>query len=583
MFTNTITRVMLVSTLFIARQASTHDFTGQLYEASTGTADRPTLKGYITSFPVESAEHREARHKQIAERRSRPVVIVHRGAWAFVPENTMEAYAAAMDYGADGCEIDIRRTADGVLVMFHDDGMDRMTGGLGRINQHNYTELLAVEFRPRYRPKPDTRIPTFAAVLELARQRAMLLHLDVKEPGLEDDIAALLDAADMWDHIVEINEWNAKALRKHPNFHRLVYKPFGWQEGRMDMSPRMVREGLAKSGDMIMVDDPRVVARELKRQVRRVPLSNNLYAPLPRDIAAPTSPVDSFSPVAQLRLLANRVDSRSVDALGKLLAGGLSDRTDLKDDGPLQQKRARRILERAWAARKLGQLKDQSPRSVQRLEDLVTHRSLHRDWAYNGLDGAMAVRALGVLGKTESVPFLVQTFLSVDAELKKLVASPADYPYAWADYRMKREIICALGELPCAASKDFLNEYLAMDKEAASKFAPLLFEEATRAMLRQTVTAEELEGLLRSRHSAVRGTAILVCLDDPEPAVRSSANHIPSEAETPGVKPKVNRASLLYKTVPWTQELPRRVAIPTAPPLEGSTEDPPARQDRYAR
>jgi hypothetical protein len=82
------------------------------------------LKGYITSIAPESAKHREARHRKIARRRVGPVVIVHRGAWAFAPENTLEAYSAAMDYGADGCEIDIRRTADGVLVMFHDDGLD---------------------------------------------------------------------------------------------------------------------------------------------------------------------------------------------------------------------------------------------------------------------------------------------------------------------------------------------------------------------------------------------------------------------------------------------------------------------------
>jgi glycerophosphoryl diester phosphodiesterase len=163
----------------------------------------------------------------------------------------LEAYAAAMDYGADGCEIDIRRTADGVLVMFHDDGLERMTDALGPIHQYTYAELLAVKFRSAYGAQPETGIPTLAAVLELTRQRGMLLHLDVKEPGLEEEIARLLDAADMWDHVVEINEWNATALRQNPKAHRLAYKAFGWQEGRMDMNPEKVREGHAKPGNMI--------------------------------------------------------------------------------------------------------------------------------------------------------------------------------------------------------------------------------------------------------------------------------------------------------------------------------------------
>ena len=500
-------------------------------------ADAESLTGYITSVPSESSEDREARHKKIAERRAGPTVIVHRGAWAFAPENTLEAYAAAMDYGADGCEIDIRRTADGVLVMFHDDGLDRMTDALGPVNQYTYAELLEIEFRTGYRAKPGTRIPTLAAVLELARQRAMLLHLDVKEPGLEDDIAKLLDTADAWDHGVQINESNATELRRNPKAHCLAYKAFGWQEGRMDMNPVKVREGLAKPGDMIMVDDPRVAAHELKRKTLRVPLSDHLRASWssnPAAAVASQSDVNSLSPAAYLRSLANRVDSRSLDELGKLLAADLPQPTDLEGDTAIQQQRARRILERAWAAKQIGQLGKKSTRAVRLLEELVAHRSLHPNWAYNGLDGAMAARALGVLGATESVPFLVQTLLAVDPELKKMVKPPTSYSYVWADYRMKREIICALGELPCEASRKFLREYVAMDEATAGKFAPPLFEEATRALLRQEITDEELQDLLRSTNSAVRGTAILVCLDD----------------RTAG------RTALLGKIVPWTRELP---------------------------
>jgi HEAT repeat protein len=169
------------------------------------------------------------------------------------------------------------------------------------------------------------------------------------------------------------------------------------------------------------------------------------------------------------------------------------------------------------------------------LEGLVAHRSLHRDWAYHGLDGAMAARALGVLGATESVPFLVQAFLAVDPQLKKMVEPPGKYPCAWADYRLKREIICVLGELPCEESKKFLRDYLAMDEATAGKSASPLFEEATRAFLRQKVTAEELQRLLQSTNSAVRGAAILACLDN-------------RTAE---------QASLLWKIVPWTQDLPK--------------------------
>jgi hypothetical protein len=53
----------------------------------------PPLKGYIRRVPPETAADRETRHKKVTERRSGSLIIVHRGASAFAPENTLEAYA----------------------------------------------------------------------------------------------------------------------------------------------------------------------------------------------------------------------------------------------------------------------------------------------------------------------------------------------------------------------------------------------------------------------------------------------------------------------------------------------------------
>ena len=496
-------------------------------------AEREVLDGYIVSLPVESSADREARHKKIAARREGPIVIVHRGASAFAPENTLEAYAAAMDYGADGCEIDIRRTTDGLLVLLHDDGLDRMTDALGRINQYTYRELVALKFRSIYKANPQTRIPTLAAVFELARQRAMLLHLDIKEPGLEEDIARLLNDGDIWDHVVEVNDYNAAELRKNPKLKRLGYKAFGLQEARLDMDPDKVKEALGKPGNMIMVDDPRVAARELKRKVQPEPLPENLRASLPATLSTMSQDRNSFSPPRFLRELSNRIDDRSLTELEKLLTADFPERTDVEGDATHQKQRAARILERAWAAEKTGQLGTKSGRAVKLLEHQVENRSLHRDWAYQGLDGVMAARALGALRVTESVPILARTFFAIDPELKKMVQPPANYPYAWSDFHMKFEIMATLGELPCEQSKRFLVDYLAMDKEAAGMFAPPLFEEATKALLRQNLAQNQLQDLLRSTNSAIRGTAILGCLDHPT----------------------VSHKASLKAVLPWTQDL----------------------------
>ena len=58
------------------------------------------------------------------------LVIAHRGASAYAPENTLPAFELAARQGADMIELDVQRSADGVLVVFHDDTTERWDGNL---------------------------------------------------------------------------------------------------------------------------------------------------------------------------------------------------------------------------------------------------------------------------------------------------------------------------------------------------------------------------------------------------------------------------------------------------------------------
>lgn len=215
--------------------------------ASASAQDASQRQGYINQLPEESGEARQTRHARVAERRSRTVIMVHRGASHFAPENTLEAFAAAMDHGADGCEIDIRATADGILYLMHDDAVDRTLKGQGSERALTYYDLLGMPVRGS---GESTRVPTLAALLELARQRAMLLHLDVKEPGLQDRIIQLLTEADMWDHVVECNAGNAERVRNNPRAKLLRYK--GWYPEGEAAERREVVEGfMSQPGEMV--------------------------------------------------------------------------------------------------------------------------------------------------------------------------------------------------------------------------------------------------------------------------------------------------------------------------------------------
>ena len=539
--------------------------------------ERPLL-GYIRDVPAELTADREARLRRIAARRAGTVIMVHRGASAFAPENTLEAYAAAMDYGADGCEIDVRRTVDGVLVLFHDDMLDRLTEGFGTVDSVTYYELLS--FRPRFvygAARDDTRAPTLAALLVLARQRAMLLHLDIKEPGLEAAIADLLDAAGTWEHIVAVNAANAPNLSRDPRLRLLRYKGAGLHEERRDMDPKSVRDQLARAGDMIMVDDPRVAAFE--REDGRWKTEDGAGRPFEtedgrrktEDRAGRTFETEDgrrktedgrglrerwpvrhaegaptragVRPAEHLRRRAAITRPDSEKELRVLLASGsLQERGDPDGSPEYERRRTERILDRAWAAQRLGHVgrrrggRRPDAALVRLLVEQLRTRSLHRDWMYHGLDGAMAARALGMLGATDAAPELIQAFLRVDPELRRVVDPRfAANPLAWTDFRTKMSILPALGELRCPASKAFLKEYAGWEEARAREVAPVLHEEATRALMRQKLDAAEIESLLRSRHTGVRGAALLECLDHPNKARRAA----------------------LKAAAPWALELPR--------------------------
>jgi hypothetical protein len=237
-----------------------------LIAIAAGCASRPgSILGYINEIPPESAQASAQRHSLVAVRRAGLPIIVHRGVTRVAPENTLEAYAAAMDCGADGIEIDIRRSRDGVLYLFHDDELERLTNATGQVSRLSYYELLRITPKEVYGPATrETRPPTLAAVVTLARDRAALLHLDIKEAGIQDDIAAMLDQADVWDHVVEVNNYNADRIRSDPRLKLMAYK--GWVPEDADVPTiRAFLDDAQRRHQMVICDDPRPAIAALGR------------------------------------------------------------------------------------------------------------------------------------------------------------------------------------------------------------------------------------------------------------------------------------------------------------------------------
>lgn len=93
------------------------------------------------------------------------LILAHRGARTQAPENTLAAFRLAIEQGADGIEMDVRLTADGEVVVFHDEKLGRITGAEGRVNRHTLSELKRLDAGCHFsREYAGERIPTLREV-----------------------------------------------------------------------------------------------------------------------------------------------------------------------------------------------------------------------------------------------------------------------------------------------------------------------------------------------------------------------------------------------------------------------------------
>ena len=107
----------------------------------------------------------------------------HRGASGYAPENTLEAFRLAMDMGADGFELDVHLSADGELVVIHDETVDRTTNGTGFVKDLTLAQLKTLDACNGMENYRGARIPTLGEVLDLIRDTHHVVNVEVKTDG----------------------------------------------------------------------------------------------------------------------------------------------------------------------------------------------------------------------------------------------------------------------------------------------------------------------------------------------------------------------------------------------------------------
>ncbi|MFZ0391285.1 MAG: glycerophosphodiester phosphodiesterase family protein [Calditrichia bacterium] len=144
-----------------------------------------------------------------------PLLFAHRGANSFGPENSLSAFAKAIEMGCDGIELDVRITADDKLVVFHDRNTLRMTGFRGSIQRMTFNKLR--ELRLGGEGFSPEKIPSLAELLDLAGKK-LLINLDIKKERFsgshfEQKIVALLNDFGLQENTV-ISSFNPFVLKR---------------------------------------------------------------------------------------------------------------------------------------------------------------------------------------------------------------------------------------------------------------------------------------------------------------------------------------------------------------------------------
>ncbi len=144
-------------------------------------------------IPARVAHWLETLKSSIPPHRRRWLRIAHRGASEEHMENGAAAFRKAGRLGADMVEVDVRLTADGVAVVIHDETLERVTTGAGRVREHTLDRLRPLRLRDqRTGTVTEDGVLTLDEVLTLCREERLGVYVDVKDPDAATAVAAAI-------------------------------------------------------------------------------------------------------------------------------------------------------------------------------------------------------------------------------------------------------------------------------------------------------------------------------------------------------------------------------------------------------
>jgi glycerophosphoryl diester phosphodiesterase len=170
------------------------------------------------------------------------LIQAHRGLSMIYPENTLPAFSAVLTSGADGVELDVQLTRDGVAVVIHDECLLRLAGTSAYVKDLTYDELCNFNVAAHRDDGSREQIPRLDEVLGLFAESDLTVNIELKNsifpyPGLEDKVISAVEAAGLEDQVIysSFNHLSIRTLAKQglgPKtgllFSEWIYEPWNY-------------------------------------------------------------------------------------------------------------------------------------------------------------------------------------------------------------------------------------------------------------------------------------------------------------------------------------------------------------------
>lgn len=151
-------------------------------------------------------------------------IVAHRGLSAEAPENTMAAFRRAVEVGCDLLELDCHLSKDGVVVIIHDDTLDRTTDSAGPVRDLTWHELQRLDAGSWFAPEfAGQWIPRLDELATWAREQDVVLSIEIKQPrpatgapryaGIEERIAEIVSAFELEGRVL-VHSFDHRSVKR---------------------------------------------------------------------------------------------------------------------------------------------------------------------------------------------------------------------------------------------------------------------------------------------------------------------------------------------------------------------------------